>query len=155
MNSTTKFVYCQPYNYLRDCNLRRSSSAGPVMPSFLNIATSVFSALSLLFLGFYISGVIITRPWCRICPNGSFTSLFNKGALISKQKDVRKCTKCGICKRACPFTNDHVFDEKINSSINNPNCIMCFSCIDTCPEKNCLNVNVLGKKIFKSDFKTK
>lgn len=125
----------------------------PTWPTFLTALTSIFSTLSLIFLGIYVMGLFITRGWCRICPNGTFTSLFNKGALIVKHKDVRKCTKCGICKRVCPFDNDHVFEEKINEHINHPNCIMCFNCINKCPEKDCLYVTFLGKRIFSSNFK--
>jgi len=127
----------------------------PTMPTFLTITTSIFSTLSLIFLAIYISGLAITRAWCRICPNGTFTSLFNKGAWVIKEKDVRKCTKCGICKRVCPFENNHVFEEKKAKNINHPNCVMCFNCVDKCPEKDCLKVKFAGKEIFSSKFKKK
>jgi ferredoxin-type protein NapH len=127
----------------------------PTMPSFFTTWTAIFSTLSLIFLAIYLCGLFVTRAWCRICPNGTITSLFNKGALIIKEKDVQKCTKCGICKRVCPFENSHVFEEKENKNINHPNCIMCFNCIDKCPEKDCLSAKFLGKQIFVSDFKKK
>jgi len=125
----------------------------PTMPSFFTTMTAVFSTLSLIFLGIYILGLFITRAWCRICPNGTLSSLFSKGALVVKEKDVRKCTKCGICKRTCPFENNHVFEEKEKKNINHPNCIMCFNCVEKCPEKDCLKVTVLGKTIFRSKFR--
>lgn len=127
----------------------------PTMPSYISVMTSIFSTMSLIFLGIYVSGLAITRAWCRICPNGTFTSLFNKGAWIVKEKDVRKCTKCGICKRVCPFENNHVFEEKENRVINHPNCIMCFNCVDKCPEEDCLKVRMFKKDIFRSKFKKK
>jgi polyferredoxin len=123
------------------------------MPSFFTAMTATFSTLSLIFLAIFILGLFTTRAWCRICPNGSVSSLFNRGALIVKQKDVQKCTRCGICKRVCPFENTYVYEEKKSRIINNPRCIMCFNCIDKCPEKDCLRVSFLGKNIFSSESK--
>jgi len=125
----------------------------PTMPTFLTPITSFFSVLALIFLGIFICSLFVTRAWCRICPNGSLTSLFNRGSLIVKKKDVTKCTKCGICKRVCPFDNNHVYEEKKNTIINHPNCIMCFNCVDKCPENDCLKVGIFGKNIFSSMFK--
>lgn len=127
----------------------------PTMPSFISVATSIFSTLSLVFLLVYISGLAITRAWCRICPNGTFSSLFNRGAWVTKEKDGQKCTRCGICKRVCPFDNNYVFEEKGKKVINHSNCIMCFNCVDKCPENDCLKVNFLNKTIFRSKFKKK
>ncbi len=129
--------------------------AKPLFPPFLTIPTSIFSILSFIFLGVFITGLFITRFWCTICPNGSFISLFNKGGLVIKEKDVQKCTKCGICRRVCPFTNDDIFKEKKKSVVNHKNCIMCFNCTDKCPEDGCLKVKFLGLTIFKSKFKNK
>ena len=123
------------------------------IPTFVNIPVFIFSLLSFVFLFVFILGVAINRSWCRICPNGSFASLFNKGCLITKEKDSKKCTKCGICERVCPLENKHVYKEKKKKIINNRNCIMCFKCIDKCPEDNCLKVKFLGKEVFKSKFK--
>ena len=127
----------------------------PTFPTFLTPLTAIFSTISLIFLGIYLTGVIITRPWCTICPNGSFTSLFNKGCLITKEKDIQKCTKCGICKRVCPFTNTEVFEEKTKKNVDLSNCINCFNCVDKCPEDDCLKVKFLGKTVFKSKFRDK
>lgn len=127
----------------------------PSTPSFFTFWTAFFSTLSLIFLLIYVFELFVTRFWCRICPNGTVSSLFNKGALIVKEKDVQKCTKCGICKRVCPFENNHVFEEKKNKIINHPNCIMCFNCIAKCPEQDCLKVKIFGKQIFTSKFRKK
>jgi ferredoxin-type protein NapH len=125
----------------------------PTTPSFFTAATAVFSTLSLIFLGIYISGLFVTRSWCRVCPNGTLSGLFSKGALLVKEKDVRKCTRCGICKRVCPFENNHVFEEKQKRNVNHPNCIMCFTCVEKCPEKDCLHITLMGKKIYSSKMR--
>jgi len=125
----------------------------PTAPSFFTFWTAFFSTLSLIFLGVYIMGLFITRSWCRVCPNGTLSSLFSKGSLIVKEKDVRKCTKCGICKRTCPFENNHVFEEKEKKNINHPNCIQCFNCIEKCPEPGCLQARFFNIVLFKSKFR--
>jgi polyferredoxin len=126
----------------------------PVAPTFLTPVTAVFSAMSLLFLGVFASGLLVTRGWCRICPNGTFNSLFNRGCLIVKKKRVRRCTSCGICRRACPFNNESVCAEKEDALVNDPNCIMCFGCVEKCPEEGCLYVNFAGRRILSSGFRT-
>ena len=109
----------------------------------MTVTTSVLAIIGFIFLAIYISGIAITRAWCRICPNGAFISLFNKGALIEKRKDPQKCTKCGICKRVCPMNNEYVYKEKKLTTISDKDCIMCFKCIENCPEKDCLQVKMV------------
>ena len=123
------------------------------IPTFNTTLTAIFSVLSIVFLLVFLFGVAMTRSWCRICPNGSLASLFNKGCMITKEKDLKKCTRCGICMKVCPFENKHIYKEKKSKIINNRNCIMCFECIDKCPEDDCLKVKFFGKTIFRSKFK--
>jgi ferredoxin-type protein NapH len=125
----------------------------PIIPPFLTAATSIFTILSIIFLLIFLAGTLFSRAWCRVCPNGAFLSLFNRGALIAKEKDVKKCTRCGICKRVCPFSNEHVFEEKEQKRLNNSNCIFCLTCLDRCPEKDCLKLNIFGKTLFASEFR--
>jgi len=127
----------------------------PTFPTFMNVITSILSTIGLIFLGIYLAGLAITRAWCRICPNGAFISLFNKGAIMNKTKDSLKCTKCGICKRVCPMNNEYVYKEKKLTTISDKECIMCFKCVENCPEKDCLKVKFGNKKIFSSNFKQK
>jgi ferredoxin len=66
-----------------------------------SINLTVFIAVTILALAY-------RRFWCRICPLGGLTALFStftpfkKIALMRLQKEEHKCTKCGVCKRACP-----------------------------------------------------
>ncbi|MGY4884709.1 MAG: 4Fe-4S binding protein [Nanobdellota archaeon] len=127
----------------------------PLIPPFMTLATSIFSIIGFIFLAIYLSGIAITRAWCRICPNGAFISLFNKGAIMNKTKDPLKCTKCGVCKRICPMNNEYVYKEKKLTQISDKDCIMCFKCVENCPEKDCLQVKIGKKRIFSSKFKEK
>lgn len=124
----------------------------PTWFPFDNPVTLVFSLIGIFFLILLTLGFFGKRIWCRFCPNGIIQGWFNKGSLITKEKDVKKCTKCGICKRVCPMENEYVFNEKQNKNVNNADCIDCFSCVDKCPEDDCLNVKFCGKKVFNSRY---
>jgi ferredoxin-type protein NapH len=124
----------------------------PTWFPFNDPVVAIFSLLGIIFLIMLTLGFFGKRIWCRFCPNGIIQGWFNKGSLFTKEKDVRKCTKCGICLRVCPMDNEYVFEEKINKNVNNQNCINCFSCVDKCPEDGCLKVKFAGKEIFTSKY---
>lgn len=114
---------------------------------------ALFTGISIVFAVMIALSFFIPRFWCRVCPNGAMISLFSKASLVQKEKDVRKCTKCAICKRVCPTGNDEVYLEKDKKNINTQDCVMCFECVDKCPEDDCLKVKFLHKTIFRSRFK--
>lgn len=125
----------------------------PVVYSFDSMVLTVFSSIGLSFLLIFFMGFFVRRSWCRVCPSGALISFFNLGGAITKEKDVQRCTRCGICARACPMQNKNVYEEKVNKNINNEECIRCLRCVDLCPEDGCLKVKFLGKKIFESKFR--
>jgi len=108
-----------------------------------------------VLLGLYLSGAVFRRPWCRLCPSGAMLSLFDSWSLLSKEKDVRKCTKCGVCARVCLMDNKNVYLEKKSKDISSTNCIRCFRCLESCPEDGCLSLKFFGKTIYKSGSKMK
>jgi len=130
----------------------------------------IFSTTTGLFfqLGYFITSLnllvlaIVTaaafwfrRSWCRICPLGGLIALFSTFppfkyiAITRLQKTETKCTKCGICKRVCPTQVTKVYKEK-GGNVTDAACIMCLRCVEMCPEKSCLKVNVAGKTVFES-----
>lgn len=125
----------------------------PTWFPFNNPLAVIFSLIGILFLIMLLLGFFGKRIWCRFCPNGIILSWFNKGCLVTKEKDVKKCTRCGICKRLCPMDNETVFKEKNKKNVNSQNCINCFNCVDKCPEDDCLTVRFAGKRIFSSRYK--
>jgi ferredoxin-type protein NapH len=127
----------------------------PTWFPFNNPITMIFSFIGIFFLILLTLGFFGKRVWCRFCPNGIIQGWFNKGSLVTKEKDVRKCTRCGICLRVCPMDNTYMYDEKIKKNVNNSDCINCFTCVDKCPETDCLTVKFAGKKIFSSKYKHK
>lgn len=125
----------------------------PCWLSFDSLISSIFTFLAWLFLFIFFLSFFIRRLWCKLCPLGALISFFNRGGLITKEKTVLRCTRCGICARVCPQQNENVYLEKKNKILNHPDCLWCLRCVDLCPEDSCLEVKVLGKKIFKSGGK--
>ncbi|MEM7816208.1 MAG: 4Fe-4S binding protein [Candidatus Aenigmatarchaeota archaeon] len=125
----------------------------PIIYSFDTPIVIAFSTIGVFMFGIYLSSIVFRRPWCRICPSGAILSFFNTGSLLSKEKDVRKCTKCGICSRHCPMDNKNIYLEKKNKRVCTANCIRCFRCVENCPENGCLKIKLFGKTIYESGFK--
>jgi ferredoxin-type protein NapH len=95
------------------------------------------------------------RFWCRICPMGALTALFsahkpfNRIALTKLDKDEEKCTKCGVCKRACPMDVAEVYERKAGD-VTSSNCTLCLRCVEICPYKDALKAKFAGKTVAAS-----
>jgi ferredoxin len=126
--------------------------ATPVPYSFRTPVLAAFSIVSLVFLFIFLSGFFVRRIWCRFCPSGAMISFFNIGGALTKEKDVLKCTRCGICKRVCWMQNKNVYEEKAKENVDSRDCILCLRCIELCPENECLRVKFLGRRILESKF---
>jgi polyferredoxin len=119
-------------------------------------------------IGFYVTSINLAvliaitilslayrRFWCRICPLGGLTALFSSFtpfkqiALTRLQKDEKKCTKCGICKRVCPTQATQMYEKK-DGDVTESRCMLCARCIEMCPYEGALRMTVAGKTVFKS-----
>lgn len=102
-----------------------------------------------------IAAFFFRRSWCQICPLGALIALFNRfppfkwisGVRLNKVEE--KCTKCGICKRVCPTQVKDVYEKK-GGDVANSQCIYCLRCVEMCPQEDCLQFKVCGKKLAKS-----
>jgi ferredoxin-type protein NapH len=121
--------------------------------SFNTVVYAIFAIVGISFLILFFLAFFFKRPFCKVCPSGTILSLFNTGSLLSKEKDVKKCTSCGICARVCPTDNKHIFREKVHKRVDSANCVRCYSCVRHCPEKDCLKVKFLGKTLMSSGKK--
>ena len=108
----------------------------------------LITTIAVLMFGIFILGIFVRRSWCRICPNGAILGLFNVGCLVEKEKDLQKCTKCGICYAVCPYDNKDVYLIKNKKVVNSNNCMFCMECVHKCPEDDCLKGKFMGKTIF-------
>ncbi|MDR2720440.1 MAG: 4Fe-4S binding protein [Nitrososphaerota archaeon] len=102
-----------------------------------------------------IGSFLIRRVWCRFCPAGASISALNrfkpfKGLpLLYIEKDEKKCTKCGVCKRVCPVQVNDVYDQK-SGKIGTSQCMLCTRCVEMCPYEDALKVKIGNKPVFNS-----
>lgn len=76
-----------------------------------------------------VFSMLIFRPFCRfICPLGAIYAIFNAISLYRLEVDSDKCTRCGTCFKNCKM------DVKLYEQPNDPECIRCLDCINTCPQ---------------------
>ncbi len=114
------------------------------------------TSLNLIILGLVTAAAFFfRRSWCRICPLGGLIALFNRfppfkwvsGVRLNKNEE--KCSKCGICKRACPSQDKTVYENK-SGDVASAQCIWCLRCVEMCPNEDCLQFKFAGKTICKS-----
>lgn len=99
-----------------------------------------------------VASFFIRRFWCRFCPTGASLALKFRGrssAALHLKKDEEKCTKCGICKRVCPYQVEEVYEQK-GGKITTSMCTLCLRCVEMCPYDSCLKVNIGRKTVFRS-----
>jgi polyferredoxin len=120
----------------------------------MSTLTAVMGILAIISFTFYVvSTALIRRMWCRLCPMAIFLGFLNKVSFLSLRKDVQRCTKCGICLRACPVQVKEVYEEKEKDRIDPSTCILCYRCVEMCPEKDALKVGFLKSTIAPSTYK--
>jgi ferredoxin-type protein NapH len=135
--------YSLSYPYIRGITLYWSD------PIFSTIAVWAFIVVTIA------SSFMVRRFWCRFCPTGVSSAALNRFSFLKRipivhlNKSEEKCTKCGICKRACPVQVTEVYEQK-GGDIATSMCMMCLRCVELCPYESCLNVNAAGKTVIKS-----
>jgi polyferredoxin len=157
----------QPYCLI--CPMRPLSILTQSVLGFLNFSYIAEITYGPLYIaGHYLTSINLTifvlvtifafyyrRFWCRICALGGLVDLFsthwpfNQIALTRLEKNERKCTSCGICKRVCPTEVTEVYSKK-GGDVTTSGCMLCFRCVEMCPEKEALNVQVARKTVLKS-----
>jgi ferredoxin-type protein NapH len=115
-----------------------------------NAVTIFLTGLGWFTFGAFFLGFAIPRFWCRVCAIGAMNSYFSRGALLTLEKSHRKCTSCGACRRCCPLDVERVYRENERRLVTDAECVGCLTCVEVCPEKGCLEVRLLGKKLVGS-----
>ena len=110
----------------------------------------VASVTLLLFFGFAF--ITSRRLWCRLCPMGMISGIFNRGGMFRLRKDAGKCNRCGVCAEVCPMHIDRVRAEMEQPDVSSYDCVLCLKCIEKCPRNGCLSLEHGGVKVVESRF---
>lgn len=74
------------------------------------------------------------RAFCKyICPITIFLKPASYFSLLRIKIDEEKCNGCGRCKKVCQMNVEMTNNSR--KRINGTECILCFKCIDECPQK--------------------
>lgn len=110
-----------------------------------------YGCLAVLGL-FVVSFASARRLWCRFCPMGMISGLFNRGGLFRLRKDAGKCTACGVCTEVCPMDITVIRDEMQAEDVSCYHCVLCLRCVEKCPQDDCLRLEHGGHPVFASRF---
>ena len=129
----------------------------PYVQDIISYSSGIYATIyPLIFVALTVVGSFaIRRVWCRFCPTGSSIAVVNRfrgfkwTPALHLDKDEKKCTKCGICKRVCPVQVTEVYEQK-GGKIATSMCMLCMRCVEMCPYEGCLKVDMAGKTVFKS-----
>lgn len=92
-----------------------------------------------------VFSILIYRPFCRyICPLGAIYGLFNKISFHRYRIDEEKCTKCGVCQKACKL------DIPVYEKPDSIDCIRCGVCKDACAKgaiTDAIDIKKLAKRL--------
>lgn len=141
-----------PWKLLYDSNLNF-----PYLDQIVHYSSVNFTVINVVvFLAFtLVSSFLVRRFWCRFCPTGASFAVLNRFRVfkwapalhISKQEE--KCTKCGICQRVCHLQVTEVYGQK-GGEIKTSMCMLCFRCVEMCPQEGCLKIKIYKKAMFES-----
>jgi ferredoxin len=148
VNDSLFLIYCQ----LCPARLAYPGFGGvnPCWTDTTNALTIFLTGLGWLTFGTFFLGFAIPRFWCRLCAIGALVSYFNRGSLLTLEKNHQKCTSCGTCQRNCPVDVERVYQEKEKPVVTDSQCQLCLTCLEDCPEAGCLELKFLGKRIVQS-----
>jgi len=119
----------------------------------LSMGWGYFTTLYVVLLAvFAVSFAAGRRLWCRLCPMGMISGVFNRGGLMTLRKDPQKCNRCGVCAEVCPMDIDLVRSEMQKTDVTCYDCVLCLKCVEKCPRDGCLSLEHAGVKVTESRF---
>jgi polyferredoxin/ferredoxin len=85
--------------------------------------------IGVMLLGLVAANVFIPRMFCRmLCPLGALLGFLSRFAIFRINRDVHKCTDCGLCAARCEGACDP------QGNVRQSECFSCMNCLDDCPE---------------------
>jgi ferredoxin len=148
------YPFCKLCPSQQLCPVAGSGPAGyPPLPG-LEWAFGLFRYGCLVLLAlFVVSTLAGRRLWCRFCPMGMISGVFNRGGLFALRKQPEKCNRCGMCAEVCPMDIRRVRDERSGTHVSSYDCVLCLQCIDACPRDRCLSLEHHGITIVESRYR--
>jgi polyferredoxin len=95
-----------------------------------SVATFVVAAVTFVVIAFLArrNG----RTYCNaICPVGTALGFTAKYSLLKPHIDTERCNDCGLCASNCKASCIEPKGHRIDYS----RCVMCFDCMEKCPQK--------------------
>ena len=90
----------------------------------------LFTWKSFLLIVILVLSMGVYRPFCKyLCPLGGIYGLFNPIAFYRIAINEERCTKCKVCRKACPM------DIPVYKTPNSMECIRCGACRASCPHQ--------------------
>jgi len=129
----------------------------PYVDQIVYYSSADYALLNVLvFVTLTVAGsFVVRRFWCRFCPTGASVAAANRfrgfkwAPLLHLEKNEKKCTKCGICKRVCTVQVPDVYEHS-GGEIKTSMCMLCLRCVEMCPQEDCLKVKAANKILLKS-----
>ena len=119
--------------------------------NFSSPATMVLTGLGMAITGLFITGTFVKkRFFCLFCPMSALQYAFSRLSLLRLTKNGSKCTRCGDCYRVCDVGISEIADDITSKFIVKDDCMMCFKCVEACPEEQCLSVSLIGLPLYES-----
>ncbi len=119
-----------------------------------NKTTIFMGTLAMLVTAlFFVGSFFKKRFFCLICPMSALQYIFSKIGFLRLVKTGDKCTRCGNCSRVCDIGITEIAENLEKKNIVTSDCMMCFKCVEACPEDKCLKVSFLGIPLFESTSK--
>lgn len=101
---------------------------------FANITPFAFTVITVLF---FLS-IVFRNFWCRyLCPYGALLGILGLISPVKIKRDQSSCIDCSKCAKVCP---SFIKVDKVKTVISDE-CVSCYQCIDSCPEKNTLKIS--------------
>ncbi len=120
-----------------------------IFVDFTDTTTIIMTSLGLIVAAIFLVGSFVKkRFFCFFCPMSALQFLFSKIGILRLIKDGDKCTRCGNCSRVCDVGITEIADDVLSKNIVKDDCMMCFKCVEACPEEGALKVKVVNFDIF-------
>jgi ferredoxin-type protein NapH len=111
----------------------------------------VLTALGMGITGIFLAGAFVKKRFlCLFCPMSALHYIFSKASLLRLVKDGSRCTRCGNCYRSCDVGIRAIADDLTTKNMVKDDCMMCFKCVEVCPEEGCLRATFLGLPLYES-----